>query len=168
MTTNSSPFIRKAIAGDERGIHEAHMRSIREVCSKVHTAEEISGWGNRPFSDKWTPLVQDGALWVVEFENQIHGVAYIKITLEATKIAAHIFGLYLTPEVIGKGLGANLMKLMLDVAKNAGAKLITLDSSLNAHNFYEAFGFRDTGPMKFSEIGGSSVRGYPMALVVSD
>jgi len=43
MTRTPTPFIPKAKSGDERGIHEAHMRSIREVCSKVHNADEISG-----------------------------------------------------------------------------------------------------------------------------
>ena len=167
MSHSLKPFIREAREGDECGIHEAHMRSIREVCSQVHTPDEISGWGNRPFADKWSPLIQSGTLWVVDFEDHINGVAYIKITSQSEKIEAHIFGLYLTPEVIGKGLGAELMKLMLDAAKNSGAKLVTLESSLNAHDFYKRVGFQDTGPIKISEIGGSFVRGYPMTLVIS-
>jgi hypothetical protein len=39
-------IIRKAKVGDESGIHEAHMRSIREICVKDHGEEEIKGWGN--------------------------------------------------------------------------------------------------------------------------
>lgn len=168
MTISTDPFIRLARFGDERGIHEAHMRSIREICSKAHTPDEIRGWGNRPFNDKWSPLIQSGTLWVIEFESQIHGVAYIRISKEATEVTAHIFGLYLTPEVVGKGFGANLMRLMLAAAKAGGAKLVTLDSSLNAHEFYKSFGFVDTGPLKYSEFGGSMVRGYPMALKISE
>ncbi len=30
----SEPIIRRAKPGDEKAIHEAHMRSIREVCVK--------------------------------------------------------------------------------------------------------------------------------------
>ena len=41
MTT----LIRQARFGDELGIHEAHMRSIREVCIHEHGPGEIKGWG---------------------------------------------------------------------------------------------------------------------------
>jgi hypothetical protein len=46
-----NPQIREAKPGDESLIHEAHMRSIREVCIKDHGEEEIHGWGgsSRPF-----------------------------------------------------------------------------------------------------------------------
>lgn len=163
----AQPIIRSARLGDERGIHKAHMRSIREVCAKAHGPDEIEGWGNRPFSDKWSQLISSGTLWIVELNDQIQGVGYIKIGSDPTKDAAHIFGLYLTPEVIGKGLGAKLMTMMLEKAKEAGSKVVTLDSSLNAHEFYLRFGFKDTGPLKFSEIGGSQVQGYPMSLILS-
>lgn len=165
---DSNPIIRKARFGDERAMHEAHMRSIREICSKVHSADEIKGWGNRPFGDKWTELIPSGTLWVIEHNSQIYGVAYIKIATELGTTKAHISGLYLTPEVVGMGYGAQLMMLMLQAAQSAGAQAVTLDSSLNAHEFYKRFGFVDAGPLKFSEIGGSQVRGYPMALKMTD
>ncbi|MCK6599441.1 MAG: GNAT family N-acetyltransferase [Bdellovibrionaceae bacterium] len=167
-SVTSQPIIRKAFEGDERGIHEAHMRSIREICSKAHSPEEIKGWGNRPFSNLWSQLIPSGTLWVIELAEEIHGVGYVKISEESGNFNAHIFGLYLTPEVVGQGLGAKLMKLMINTARDAGAKLVTLDSSINAHDFYKRFGFVDTGPLNFSEIGGSLVRGYPMALKITD
>lgn len=60
------------------------------------------------------------------------------------------------------------MQLMLSAARNAGVQTVTLDSSLNAYDFYKRFRFKDTGPLKWSEIGGSRVRGYPMALIFQD
>jgi len=45
--------IRPARSGDEPAIHEAHMRSVREVCVKDHGEEEIRGWGNRLLGDRW-------------------------------------------------------------------------------------------------------------------
>lgn len=59
-------------------------------------------------------------------------------------------------------------KLMLVAVRFAGARTVTLDSSLNAHEFYKHHGFQDTGPLKWSEIGGFQVRGYPMALNLGD
>jgi len=55
---------------------------------------------------------------------------------------------------------------MIQKARAEGAANITLDSSLNAHEFYKNFGFKNTGPLKTTDIGGSKVRGYPMSLTL--
>jgi GNAT superfamily N-acetyltransferase len=153
-------MIRKARLGDERGIHEAHMRSIREVCAKDHGEEEIRGWGNRPLGDRWTASIRDRRVWVVEIEKVIQGVAYLRVEPEAAQISA----LYLAPEALGQGFGERLMQLMLTEARSAGVRLVTLESTLTAHNFYKRFGFEESGPLKWMEIGGSRVRNFPIRL----
>lgn len=160
----TAPLIRPAKPGDEKPIHEAHMRSIREVCVKDHGEDEVRGWGNRPLGTRWREPIKEGHVWVVEFQNEIHGHGYIKIYPDGGEVKAHIHGLYLTPEVLGQGLGYALAKLMIEKAKAAGAAFITLDSSLTAHAFYQRLGFLDVGPLSYGEIGGSRVSGYPMML----
>jgi GNAT superfamily N-acetyltransferase len=159
----SDPFIREAKPGEESAIHEAHMRSIREICVKDHGKDEIRGWGNRPLGDRWKEAIKNG-VWVVEYKGVIHGHGYIRIYEEGNEKKAHIHGLYLTPEVSRKGLGIILVKLMLDKARNAGVKSVTLDSTITAHKFYMRQGFRDGGPMQRREIGGYLVTGFPMIL----
>ena len=66
--------IRFAKPGDEPAIHDAHMRSIREICVKDHGTEEIKGWGHRELGDRWTKEIQNGTVWVVERNGCIHGV----------------------------------------------------------------------------------------------
>ncbi len=110
----SGPIIRKAKPGDESAIHEAHMRSIREICVRDHGEEEVRGWGNRPLEDRWIHPIRDGYVWVVERGNEIHGHAYIKITDTSDMHRAHIFGLYLTPDILHQGLGLRLANLMLE------------------------------------------------------
>lgn len=89
-------YIRKARTGDENGIHESHMRSIREVCVHDHGEEEIRGWGYRERGTRWDDAVVKGDVWVVEHEGEIKGHACIRLKNEQE---AHIYGLYLTPEV---------------------------------------------------------------------
>jgi GNAT superfamily N-acetyltransferase len=158
--------IRKLRAGDGPGVHDAHMRSIREVCIIAHGPDEVRGWGNRAYNARWDHPVSDGVVWVVEKAGRIEGLAYLKITdgQDGGPPLAHIQGLYLTTEVIGNGIGKKLMQLMLNVVKKSRAHEVTLDSSLNAHGFYRRFGFTDSGPLQMKEIGGSMVRGYPMVL----
>jgi predicted N-acetyltransferase YhbS len=52
--------------------------------------------------------------------------------------------------------------MMLEKARDSGAKFVTLESSITAHDFYKRVGFTDRGSMKLQEIGGSFVRGFPM------
>jgi hypothetical protein len=82
-----TPIIREARPGDEAGIHEAAMRSIREICVKDHGEEEVRGWGNRPLGNRWIGAILEGYVWVVEFENTIHGHGYITITEENGKVS---------------------------------------------------------------------------------
>ncbi len=143
------------------------MRSIREVCVKDHGENEIKGWGNRPLGNRWTDAIRTGHVWVVESEGRIFGQAYLRIFEESGERRAHIHGLYLTPEVLGKGLGGRLGRLMIDAAKNAGVERVTLESTITAHGFYKRLGFADTGPMSTLEITGHPVRYFPMALRLS-
>lgn len=159
-----TPHIRPARPGDENGIHESHMRSIREICVKDHGEDEIRGWGNRPLGDRWTTAIKNGFVWVVEAEGEIHGHGYIRIFKDGADTRAHIHGLYVTPEVLGHGFGMKLAQLMLQTAHREGAGLITLESTLTAHCFYQKLGFKDTGGVQRREIAGYSVRYYPMAL----
>lgn len=156
--------IRKAQSGDEALLHEAHMRSIREVCSKDHTEAEIQGWGHRPLSNRWVDAIKEGQVWVVERDHRIYGHGYIRIYSENKKLQAHIMGLYLTPEALGQGLGRELAKLMLDAAREKGVEAVTLKSTLTAHEFYKRMGFVDTGPMSTTDIGGNPVRYSPMSI----
>ena len=48
----NNSIIRLARPGEEAQIHEAHMRSIREICIKDHGEEEVRGWGNRPLGNR--------------------------------------------------------------------------------------------------------------------
>lgn len=154
--------IRKARSGDEAGIHNAHMRSIREVCSKDHSEIEISGWGNRPLGDRWIESIKIGHVWVVESNDRIYGHGYIRIYIENDEKQAHIHGLYLAPEALKKGLGKKLGQLMLNTAKEQKVKLVTLQSTITAHDFYKSLGFVDVGPMSTVSIGGHPVRYFPM------
>jgi GNAT superfamily N-acetyltransferase len=147
-------------------MHEAHMRSIREVCIRDHGEEEVKGWGNRPLGDRWQKQVREAGSWVVELGGRIVGVAYIHVDKAEPEVQAHIHALYLAPEAIGKGVGRRLLGLMLDLARNAGAKAVTLDSTLTAQDFYKRFGFVETGPLNRKEIGESQVRSYPMNLAL--
>lgn len=151
-------LIRKGRAGEEDAIHDAHMRSIREVCVHDHGEEEIRGWGYRERGSRFEEGIRNGLVWVVEHEQKIEGLASMMLKEES----AYIHCLYLTLPVLGKGLGKELLQIMIQRAKEAGLHEILLESSLTAHKFYQSFGFIDSAPLKQVVIGGYPVRCIPM------
>ena len=161
-------YVRRAKLEDQVGIHDSHMRSIREICVHDHGEEEIKGWGYREIRSKeqWLQTLnnQNRFVWVVEHENEIEGHCFISLVPEEAK--ADIHSLYLTPVVYKKGFGAILMKHMLEVAKENNIKEIFLQSTITAYSFYKRYGFEDAGPMRKVEIGGYPVSAFPMKLAL--
>lgn len=159
--------IRRARPEDTLGIHEAHMRSIREVCSKDHSPEEIQGWGHRPYrEDQRLNAIKNQFVWVVDNSGKIEGYGHLSLISENGKIRGHVMGLYLVPEANGKGFGVTIAREMIAEAKKQNAFEINLESTLTAHSFYKKMGFVDSGAQATIELGGSKIRYIPMKLVL--
>ncbi len=176
-------FVRRAAEADIEGIHNAHMKSIQEVCSRDHTPEEIKGWGHRPFrpGERLQALKQhQHYVWVVECDGQIEGYAYFQVLqhppkpasalsmdgarIEVPRATGHLLGLYLTPKILGKGFGKALFEEVLLAAKDENVRFISLESTLTAQGFYSSRGFRATESIVTVKIGGSDVRCQPMRM----
>ncbi len=161
------PFIRKAKPEDAHGIHLAHMKSIQEVCSKDHTVDEINAWGKRPYKeDQRLNAINKDFVWVVEKDKCIEGFGHLGMYEKDNQKKAYIYGLYLTPDVLGFGLGNEIIKKMIETSASEGVKEITLESTLTAHDFYKSKGFEDSGDQKTVEINGQKIRCFPMRMIL--
>lgn len=161
----SKAKIRLAVEGEEASIHESHMRSIREVCIKDHGEEEVKGWGFRPLTDRWIEAIKNEFVRVVEFDNKICGVGHLRtIRKENEEPYTYLHALYLTPEVLGFGVGKELAMLLIEESRRIGVKCMKLDSTITAYGFYKGLGFIDNGEKKKVEIGGYPVTCFPMIL----
>lgn len=154
--------IRQASELDAKAIHEAHMKSIKEVCSIDHTAEEINAWGNRPYrEDIRIEAISNQFVYVVEIENTVEGFLHFNI-LE-NKTDAYVFGLYLTKNANGHGAGNELIKKLFEICKIRSILKINLHSTITAHKFYLKMGFADTAAMTTVLINQTPIRCIPMA-----
>ena len=155
-------FVRRAAEADIEGIHNAHMKSIQEVCSRDHTPEEIKGWGHRPFrpGERLQALKQhQHYVWVVECDGQIEGYAYFQVLqhppkpasalsmdgarIEVPRATGHLLGLYLTPKILGKGFGKAMLAYLakLAVERECGRlEWSVLDWNEPAIKFYKSLG----------------------------
>ena len=163
--TQSDWKIRRAVPQDARNIHEAHMRSIREVCGKDYTEIEIGGWGGREFREnERIKTIENDCIWVLESSNAIGGYCHLRFYENENQKMAELHALYFTPEALGKGLGKIMLDLIIAKAQEERVSKIELCSTLNAHEFYRRHGFSDTGPMIEYPINGVSVRCFPMEM----
>lgn len=160
-----SLLVRRAAIQDSYALHQAHMKSIQEICSKDHSSQEIQAWGHRPYrEDQRINSIKDDLVWVVEDKGSIEGYGHLKIFEKDGLKRGHIFGLYLTPKVVGRSLGKAIVDLMIEEMKSVNVKIVSLESSITARNFYRKAGFVDAGPETTVEIGGTPIRCYPMTM----
>ena len=161
----SGIYVRKAVPKDAEAIHRAHMKSIQEICSKDHSPQEIQAWGHLPYQeDQRVGSIKNDLVWVIEDKGSIEGYGHLKIFEKNGLKCGHIFGLYLTPKVVGKSFGKGIVDLMLEEIKFAKVKQVSLEATITAQNFYRKVGFVDAGFETTVEICGTPIRCYPMKM----
>lgn len=157
----SKAVVRKAKFGDEEGIHTSHMLSIKEVCAKDYTPEQINAWGGREFNfEAKNNLIKNHHVWVIDLGGKIEGYGLLFIGEEKAEIGA----LYFTPKVLGQGLGRIMVQEMKEVSQSLGFKEIYLSSTKTSKKFYEKQGFIQYAEDDFCQIGGVPVEGHPMKI----
>lgn len=160
---NDQYIIRKALPKDAFSIHEAHMRSIQELCSKDYSEAEIKAWGHRPYNEKHRLFaITNQIVYVILIHDLIEGYAQLKFYTGNDVKKAHVMGLYLTSQASGKNLGTKLLQKLLSDAHDNGAHQITLESTLTSKEFYLKNGFVEKGTIETITINGEAIRCIPM------
>lgn len=155
--------IRRAALKDTQGIHDAHMRSIRESCTSDYTPEQIEAWGGRAYDQKMrTNSIAQDCVWVIEDMGVILGFGHLMKRTGKPK-TAEVMGLYLTPDVTGKQLGKRVLQLMEESATESGIQTLELGSTLTSIEFYRSQGFVESGPRSAMKIGGVDIPYLPMS-----
>lgn len=157
--------IRRANTSDAEGIIGAHISSIREVCSKDYTTEQIEAWSRardvKPELLRQT--IERDLVWVVEKDQKIYGFSQLAIM---DHDQAEIMGFYLVKEVLGIGLGNQLMNQIIQVCRAEKLKVINLHSTINARNFYQRHGFIHDSSSTTVGMRGVSIPCYSMKLSI--
>lgn len=157
-------IIRRARKEDASKIISAHRRSIREVCSRDYSPAQIAVWSGRDFQEAhWYKTMDRDIVWVIaDAADNIFGFGHLDIRGERAELA----GLYYVPEAIGRGLGKQMIGLMLKECESRAVKSISLTGTKTAKKFYEAVGFEQVGPMKAFPIGGKPIEVFEMSLQI--
>lgn len=157
-----SILIRRAQHGDAEGIIQSHVQSIRKLCSKDYTHEQIEAWAGRKFrAPLWHQAIDRDFVWVVEKDNSVMGFGHFAVMDEDN---GELMGLYFRPEICGQGLAHKLFKEILKVATEHNLNRINLHATITARTFYENLGFVQSESDTTIEMQGVPIPCYPMQL----
>ncbi|WP_167855881.1 GNAT family N-acetyltransferase [Natronospirillum operosum] len=148
-------IIRQAALSDAEAITGVLRRSIAELCRADHKGDEelLQQWLANKTPDNVAKWLGSGSTtaWVAELDHRVVGVGMLSRPGE-------VLLCYVTPEVIGKGMGYQLLQCMLQAANGWGLKRVFLESTATAQNFYLCNGFEPAGEPVMS----GRMWGYPM------
>ena len=133
--------IRRAVQGDKEAVWRVHGSAIRGTCSSHYPPEVIELWAGRLRPEKYTEAIDRYDFFVAEEDGVVVGFG------ELGAEAGEVQGLYVSPDVKGRGVGRELLRKLEETARAYGLKSLRLTSSLNAVPFYERAGFRAVGEL---------------------
>jgi putative acetyltransferase len=128
--------IRRARQEDREAIWRVHGSAIRGTCAGHYPPEVIEIWAGRLRPEKYAEAIDRYDFFVAEEGGRVVGFG------ELGREAAAIQGLYVSPDVKGRGVGWRLLCTLEERARAYGLKSLSLTSSLNAVPFYERAGFK--------------------------
>src|SRR2546423_15674139 len=128
-------IVRRATLDDADAICEVHIRSIRELCAKDYTAQQIDSWTRYKSPDNYRRgMMERGeVLFVAEIEEKIVGFS----SLEKDEITS----VYIAPEAAGRGAGRALVHAAEAHARDQGVRAIRLRSTITSIEFYQHMGY---------------------------
>lgn len=157
-------IIRRAIHSDAEGIIHVHVKSIREVCAKDYTEEQIEAWAGRKFRPElWVQAMDRDFIWIIEHESTIVGFGHLALMDENS---CEVMGLYFIAPAIGHGLGKKMFKEFISVAHKHHLKNIRLHSTVTARTFYESLGFMQSASDTTIDMRGVGIPCFPMELTL--
>jgi len=131
----SSPVvIRRAVPADAEAITPVHVASIRMLCAKDYTPEQIDAWAGWKSPDTYRAAMAAGEVFfVAEVDGRIVGFS----VLHGDEVKA----VYLHPDHVGRGIGRRLVEAVESEARACGVAELHLTSTLTSVGFYESCGY---------------------------
>jgi ribosomal protein S18 acetylase RimI-like enzyme len=153
---NMKLIFRRAEAGDLDPLRALSISSFTTAYARFNTAENMRNYLSENFSEeKLSQEIRDGQILVGIQNNKM--VAYAKLVKpDATKIPGsnplEIARLYTDTQLIGQGIGVEMINAISAEALNRGCDAICLDvwqQNYRAINFYQREGFTIFGTTRF-------------------
>lgn len=126
--------IRKAGAEDAVAAWEIRNAAILNQCKTYYPAELLAIWTNGAIDEGFIQLVVE-YLYVATVNDSVVGTGAIDC------ITGRVDAIFVRPEMMRHGIGKQMMSFLEDMGRAADLTELSLDSTLNAAEFYRSCGF---------------------------
>ncbi len=116
-----------------------HKASISSLCRSHYAPEQIDAWAGPKRPEHYEPLIRELIVFVMEEGEDIVGFAALDSR------AADIRALYVSPGVVGRGVGTRLLVALESEAQRLAIPRLSVSATLNSVGFYEERGYSSTG-----------------------
>ena len=132
--------IRKASDTDKKNMSKVHISSIKRLCSKHYTHEQLQAWTSVLIPSVYDQALKEKVVLVAhDSTEELMGLGILDIQ------NAEISAIYIHPDVVGKGVGTKLLSKLEEIARNNNVVKIAVHSTLNAKGFYQRHGYLEHG-----------------------
>lgn len=125
--------IRTAIIKDAEEIHRIHTSAVLTTCKNFYTEQQVKAWLKGRSPEGYYTGIRNGEMYVAEEDGQISGFGHA--------VSGKIEACYVDPKFHKQGVGKLLIEHGLKIASD-GDKKVTVESTINAENFYKKHGFK--------------------------
>jgi ribosomal protein S18 acetylase RimI-like enzyme len=133
-----NPSYRKATVQDVAEMFAVRKTSILELAPTGMSVQQSVDWSSRLTLEAMAQRMNDAEFWVAEVNSAIVGWVGIR--------SDEIYGLYVDPQFVNRGIGSGLLRLAEEIMRAAGITKARLGASWNAEAFYIRQGYEPIGP----------------------
>lgn len=134
-----SIVVREMRPEDARAFLEVHRAAVRGLAAGDYPPDVIDAWAPLPISDQHVEEVRLNPSGEYRVMARIDGRAVGIGCLIAGN--GELRACYVVPEASRKGVGSALLRAIEQAAREQGAALLNVDSSVTAEPFYAAHGY---------------------------
>jgi putative acetyltransferase len=136
---------RRASPADAEAIAVAHADSIRSIGPAFYRPEVVEAWGSGLTPDMYVKAMEGGEAFFVatgdlDGEHVVLGFSTHRVDDDEDGASVYVRG-----SVARQGIGTALLRLAEEHARAHGAKVIQIQASLAAVEFYKTNGFQELG-----------------------
>jgi GNAT superfamily N-acetyltransferase len=126
--------IRKAFADDAAAAWEIRNAAILSQCTGHYPPESLAIWTDGEITEGFTQFVVE-QLYVATVNDVVVGTGMID------RDTGRLDAIFVRPDMMRRGIGKQMMSFLEEIGLAAGLTKLTLDSTLNAAQFYRSCGF---------------------------
>jgi GNAT superfamily N-acetyltransferase len=151
--------IRKARAEDAVAAWDIRNAAILTGCRDYYPPESLAIWTAGAIAEEFIQCVVE-QFYVATVDDAVVGTGLIDCN------TGRLDAIFVRPEMMGRGIGRQMVSFLEDIGRAADLTELTLDSTLNAAEFYRNCGFVGEAVGKYQSPRGIALDCIPMTKVL--